>query len=84
MSEHAAMPLALKLFLMLYQFLIHLNFSETTFTYWIYRPHRYFLSVPMTPALGVNSQVNETLETNAPLNITPEAINFITQILFTK
>jgi hypothetical protein len=53
--------LVLKIVLMLYQYPLHLNLSETPFTYGIYRAQKLFLFIWTTATIGINARVNDTL-----------------------
>jgi hypothetical protein len=59
---------------------MRLNFSETPFTYGIYRAQRLLLFIQTTATLGINDRVSETLGIRVELEITSQASNFIKQI----
>jgi hypothetical protein len=82
MNEHLRVCLDSKIILMLNQFPMHLNFSETPFTHGIYaRVQRLLLFIQATVTLGINDWVNETFWITIELEITSQAADFIKQVL---
>jgi hypothetical protein len=78
---HEWMSLVLVIVQMLYRFPIHLNFSETHFTYGLYTEPKGF-STLFRRLLGINKRVNDTLKITVKMKIISQATNCIKYIWF--
>jgi hypothetical protein len=81
MSEFLGVYVVLKIILLLYQFPIHFNFSETSFTYWMYTAQRVFLFIWMIATLGLINQISEAMGITVELKGTSQATNHMQWML---